>query len=171
MAQRVRKPSEYDFSKFIFKVKPTRNGKLIIMTFNYNNHESGVFRPNDVIFRVRGKIPFNISPSLKEQHRINGIKPHDLPFDERQRLKYRVVYNVSDEFPDTLEAFDFQTVIIHSSKMKTIPLALTVLTGQFGANFGMVMAGAVIATLPMLVVYLLFQKYIIRGIEMTGLKG
>lgn len=67
--------------------------------------------------------------------------------------------------------FVWPLVIIHRSEMRTIPLALAVLTGQFGANFGMVMAGAVIATLPMLVVYLLFQKYIIKGITMTGLKG
>ena len=67
--------------------------------------------------------------------------------------------------------FVWPLVIIHTSNMRTIPLALAVLTGQFGANFGMVMAGAVIATLPMLVVYLLFQKYIIKGIAMTRLKG
>lgn len=67
--------------------------------------------------------------------------------------------------------FVWPLVIIHRSEMRTIPLALAVLTGQFGANFGMVMAGAVVATLPMLVVYLLFQKYIIKGVTMTGLKG
>ena len=67
--------------------------------------------------------------------------------------------------------FVWPLVVIHTSDMRTIPLALTVLTGQFGANFAMVMAGAVVATLPMLVVYLLFQKYIIKGITMTGLKG
>lgn len=67
--------------------------------------------------------------------------------------------------------FVWPLVVIHTSDMRTIPLALAVLTGQFGANFAMVMAGAVVATLPMLVVYLLFQKYIIKGITMTGLKG
>lgn len=67
--------------------------------------------------------------------------------------------------------FVWPLVIIHTSDMRTIPLALAVLTGQFGANFAMVMAGAVVATLPMLIVYLLFQKYIIKGIAMTGLKG
>jgi len=67
--------------------------------------------------------------------------------------------------------FVWPLVIIHTSDMRTIPLALAVLTGQFGANFAMVMAGAVIATLPMLIVYLMFQKYIIKGIAMTGLKG
>ena len=43
--------------------------------------------------------------------------------------------------------------------------------GDFSTNIAMVMAGAVIATLPMLIVYLMFQKYIIKGIAMTGLKG
>ncbi|MDP8299157.1 MAG: carbohydrate ABC transporter permease [Candidatus Tantalella remota] len=65
--------------------------------------------------------------------------------------------------------FVWPLIIIHTSEMRTVPLALAVLTGQFGANFGMVMAGAVVATLPMLIVYLLFQKYIIKGIAMTGL--
>ncbi len=67
--------------------------------------------------------------------------------------------------------FVWPLVIIHTPSMRTIPLALAVIQGQFGANFAMVMAGAVIATMPMLVVYLMFQKYIIKGIAMTGLKG
>lgn len=67
--------------------------------------------------------------------------------------------------------FVWPLVITNTSEMRTIPLALAVLTGQFGANFGMVMAGAVVSTLPMLVVYLVFQKYLIKGIALTGLKG
>lgn len=67
--------------------------------------------------------------------------------------------------------FVWPLVIIHKTHLRTIPLGLAVLSGQFGANYAMVMAGAVIATLPMLVVYLAFQKYIIKGIAMTGLKG
>lgn len=66
--------------------------------------------------------------------------------------------------------FVWPLVITHTSAMRTVPLGLAVLTGQFGANYAMVMAGAVVATLPMLVVYLAFQKYIIKGIAMTGLE-
>ncbi|MBF0252576.1 MAG: carbohydrate ABC transporter permease [Candidatus Omnitrophica bacterium] len=67
--------------------------------------------------------------------------------------------------------FVWPLVITHTSDMRTVPLGLAVLTGQFGANYGMVMAGAVVATLPMLIIYLIFQKYIIKGIAMTELKG
>lgn len=67
--------------------------------------------------------------------------------------------------------FVWPLVIIYSSKMRTIPLALSVLNGQFGENFAMVMAGAVVATLPVLAVFIAFQKYFIKGITLTGLKA
>ena len=67
--------------------------------------------------------------------------------------------------------FVWPLVIIYSSKMRTIPLALSVLNGQFGTNFAMVMAGAVVATTPVLIVFIAFQKYFIKGIALTGLKA
>ncbi|MFC1631350.1 carbohydrate ABC transporter permease [Candidatus Omnitrophota bacterium] len=68
-------------------------------------------------------------------------------------------------------SFVWPLIVIHSSKMRTVPLALSVLNSQFGANFAMVMSGATVATLPVLIVFLFLQKYIIQGITMTGLKG
>jgi multiple sugar transport system permease protein len=67
--------------------------------------------------------------------------------------------------------FIWPLIVINSSSMRTLPLALAVLNGQFGTNFAMVMGGAVIATAPVLVIFLAFQKYFIRGIALTGLKG
>ncbi|MFH0772109.1 MAG: carbohydrate ABC transporter permease [Candidatus Omnitrophota bacterium] len=67
--------------------------------------------------------------------------------------------------------FVWPLVIVYSSKMRTVPLALSVLNGQFGDNFAMVMAGAVVATLPVLIVFIAFQKYFIKGITLTGLKA
>ena len=68
-------------------------------------------------------------------------------------------------------SFIWPLVVISSSSMRTMPLALSVLNGQFGTNFAMVMAGAVVATPPMLIVFLAFQKYFIRGVVLTGLRG
>jgi len=62
-------------------------------------------------------------------------------------------------------------IITTSREMKTIPVALATLSSQTSSNFGMLMAAAVVATAPMLVVFLLFQKYIIKGVALTGLKG
>ncbi|MDD4953487.1 MAG: carbohydrate ABC transporter permease [Candidatus Omnitrophica bacterium] len=68
-------------------------------------------------------------------------------------------------------SFVWPLVVIHTSSMRTIPLALSVLNSQFGANFSMIMAGATVITLPVLAVFLSLQKYIIPGITMTRLKG
>lgn len=62
-------------------------------------------------------------------------------------------------------------VVISTRTMKTIPLALAVLSSQTSSNFGMLMAAAVVATAPMLIVFLMFQKYIIKGVALTGLRG
>jgi len=62
-------------------------------------------------------------------------------------------------------------VITTSREMKTLPVALATLSSQTSSNFGMLMAAAVVATAPMLVVFLLFQKYIIKGVALTGIKG
>jgi len=67
--------------------------------------------------------------------------------------------------------FIWPLIVINSSEMRTLPLALSVLNGQFGTRFAMVMAGAAVATTPMLIVFLAFQKYFIKGIAMTGLRG
>jgi multiple sugar transport system permease protein len=57
--------------------------------------------------------------------------------------------------------------------MRTVPLALSVLSSQFGSgtSFAMVMAGATVVTLPVLIVFIYFQKYFIKGIASMGLKG
>ena len=67
--------------------------------------------------------------------------------------------------------FIWPLIVINSSSMRTLPLALSVLNGQFGTRFAMIMAGAAVATTPMLIVFLIFQKYFMKGIAMTGLKG
>ena len=67
--------------------------------------------------------------------------------------------------------FVWPLIVINSSSMRTLPLALSVLNGQFGTRFAMIMAGAVVATTPMLVVFLFLQKYFMKGITMTRLKG
>jgi ABC-type glycerol-3-phosphate transport system permease component len=64
--------------------------------------------------------------------------------------------------------FIWPLIVINSSSMRTLPLALSVLNGQFGTRFAMIMAGAVVATTPMLIVFLLFQKYFMKVMAMRG---
>jgi len=67
-------------------------------------------------------------------------------------------------------SFIWPLIVINSSQMRTLPLALSVLNGQFNTRLAVIMAGAVVATVPMLIVFLAFQKYFIKGVTMKGFK-
>ena len=68
----------------------------------------------------------------------------------------------------------FRPLIFLSSPEKmTLPLGLTLMRGYLGAtgNVSAIMAGITLALLPVLIVFLLAQRYLIEGITLTGLKG
>lgn len=68
---------------------------------------------------------------------------------------------------------DFLTplIYINSSRQWTIQLGLRSLFAEYTADYGGVMAGAVMAVVPVLAVFLALQRYFIQGIAMNGLKG
>ena len=67
-------------------------------------------------------------------------------------------------------SFVWPLVVTQSSSMRTVPLIIAVLNGQFGSNFAMVMAGALVVTLPMLIVFLIFQRQFIKGVFLTSVR-
>ncbi len=69
-------------------------------------------------------------------------------------------------------SFIYPLVMAQEPSMYTLPVALaTFATGQYQADHGMLMAGSVILVLPVLIVFILFQRWITEGIATTGLKG
>jgi multiple sugar transport system permease protein len=66
----------------------------------------------------------------------------------------------------------FGPLIYLSSPDKfTVPLVLNLFRGQYVTDMPLMMAGTVIAFLPVLIVYIFGQKYIIEGITLTGIKA
>jgi multiple sugar transport system permease protein len=69
-------------------------------------------------------------------------------------------------------SFIYPLVMAQEPDMYTLPVALaTFATGQYQADHGMLMAGSVILVVPVLIVFILFQRWITEGIATTGLKG
>jgi multiple sugar transport system permease protein len=67
--------------------------------------------------------------------------------------------------------FLWPLVVTNSDEMRTIPVGLTMFQGQFGVRWELLMAAAVVAMLPVLIVYILAQKWFIKGITMSGMGG
>lgn len=64
-------------------------------------------------------------------------------------------------------------VVIQTEQMRTLPLIMSTMIDPFAPplNQGVVMATALIVSLPTLIMFLLFQKQFVRGIALTGMKG
>jgi multiple sugar transport system permease protein len=68
--------------------------------------------------------------------------------------------------------FIWPLIVVKSNEMRTVPLAVAALSqGLFVMSWPVLMAGASFAITPVLVVFLLFQRFFVRGIALTGLKG
>ncbi len=55
--------------------------------------------------------------------------------------------------------------------LMTIPVGLATVQGSYGIRYADIMASAILGALPLLAVFLLFQRHIVEGIAGTGLKG
>ena len=69
------------------------------------------------------------------------------------------------------EDFFWPLIIITSPDLYTVPLGLTLYVVRNRTAWDIVMAGSVLATLPMILMFVLFQRHIIKGITLGGLKG
>ena len=68
-------------------------------------------------------------------------------------------------------AFLWPLIVTNDRALYTLPVGLASFSGENLTDWELVMAGATIATLPTLVVFIVFQRYIIRGVVLAGLKG
>ncbi|WP_067140616.1 carbohydrate ABC transporter permease [Oceanivirga salmonicida] len=66
-----------------------------------------------------------------------------------------------------------QLIFTNSEIMKTLPLGVAAMAQQaeFSLNYGLLMAGAALASLPMIIIFLSFQSYFTQGVTMGAVKG
>jgi multiple sugar transport system permease protein len=68
-------------------------------------------------------------------------------------------------------AFLWPLIAASRPRMFTLPVGLANFSGEAGSDWHYIMTGATVAMAPLIVVFLVFQKQIVKGIAMTGLKG
>lgn len=69
-----------------------------------------------------------------------------------------------DEFP-------WAHVAIKETSRRTLPIAIALFQSQHLTEWGQVFAASIVALIPVVIVFVVFQRYFIRGISTTGLKG
>ena len=75
-------------------------------------------------------------------------------------------------FVNTWNDYFLQLVMLQGDEMSfTLPLGISNLQGEMSSDFGLIMAGAALAAVPIIIVFIAFQKYFTQGIAMGAVKG
>lgn len=113
-----------------------------------------------------------IPDSLCEAARVDGMSEYGiwarimLPLS-KPALSTLVIFT----FVSTWNDFLGPMIYLRTQEKKTLQLGLRMFISQYGAEYGLIMAASVIALIPVLVVFLSLQKYFVKGIAMSGVKG
>lgn len=85
----------------------------------------------------------------------------------RPALATVVIFNFVPLWND----FFFPLIFIRNDALKTIPLGMTIFFGQHQTDWGMLFAGMIMASLPLMALYLAMSKQFIRGLTAGAVKG
>ena len=74
-------------------------------------------------------------------------------------------------FINTWNDYFMQLLMLTGTNVLSMPLGISKMMGEFGQDYGLLMAGATLASVPIIIVFLAFQKYFTKGITMGAVKG
>lgn len=150
---------------------------IIVKTLGWTNSYAGLIIPT--MFSAFGtflmrQFFLNIPHELEEAATIDGASTFT--------TFVRVIIPISGPAFATLGVFSFMAswnnflwplLIVSDQKFMTLPLALATLQGIYPgqAQWNLIMAGTVISIIPMILVFLFAQRWVVEGITASGLKG
>ena len=123
------------------------------------------------IFLIR-QFALAIPDSLIEAARIDGASDWRIYRSVALPLLTPILVTLAlFTFMGTWNDFMWPLIVLTDDEMYTLPVALATLSRERVQDNELMMAGAVITTLPVLIVFLSLQRYYVRGIMAGGLKG
>jgi multiple sugar transport system permease protein len=148
---------------------------LILKLLGWLNSYQGIVVPGMVnatfIFMMR-QFFVNFPKELEEAAALDGLNPFQifwyivLPL-AKPALAAQAIF----VFMGSWNNFLLPVVILFDPEMFTLPLGLNTFKGQYISYWNYIMAASVVFTVPVLVLYIFFNRYFIRGVTFTGTKG
>lgn len=148
---------------------------ILLRSFNMLDTYSALIFPSIFtafgVFMLR-QFFLSIPKELEEAATVDGCS--------RFRIYWNIVLPLSTAAFVTLGIFIFlqewsqflwPLIVIDSIELQTIQVGLRTFMGEYGTEWPLLMAGAVIAELPIVLLYMFCQRYVIEGIATSGIKG
>ena len=113
-----------------------------------------------------------IPPALDEAASIDGASPWRVFMD--------VILPLARPGLITLAIFTFMgnygslywpLIMIKSEHLRTLPIGMLFFDGQYGRQTNLIMAASVMNIIPLVVLFAVSQKYLVKGIQLGGVKG
>ncbi len=114
----------------------------------------------------------SIPDELCEAARIDGMNEY--------QIWARIMLPLSKPALSTLTIFTFVNtwndflgpmIYLTKTELKTIQIGLRMFISQYSAEYGLIMAASVVSLIPVLVVFLVLQRFFVEGVASSGLKG
>jgi multiple sugar transport system permease protein len=148
---------------------------LLVRQYGLINNIWGVILPGfaDVfgIFLMRQYIQ-TLPTELEEAARIDGCS--------EPGIFWRIILPLSKPaiaalaiftFVRSWNAFLWPLIVLQKTATYTLPVGVASLQEEFVVDYGIIFAGAALAAVPMIIFFLLFQRYFIEGVRLGALKG
>ncbi|OXT09365.1 ABC transporter permease [Thermoanaerobacterium thermosaccharolyticum] len=147
---------------------------ILLSKFGWVNTYAGLTIPflvsNFGIFLMR-QFFLSIPKEIEEAATIDGLNKFRIFFEivlplSKSALTTQFIFM----FIGNWNSFLWPSLLTSSDNMYTLPVGLNSFYGQYNQFWNQVMAGAILLTLPMILIYIIFQKQFEKGIATTGLK-
>lgn len=148
---------------------------MVLKNIGLLNSYLGLILPGSAsifgIFLVR-QFMLNIPDDLIAAARIDGCNEFRIYWHIILPLLKPVLATVAIfAFMGAWNDFLWPLIVMTSEKMYTLPVALAMLNGEHNSEWSLLMAGALVVTLPVLIIFFALQRYFIEGIAHSGIKG
>ena len=123
-------------------------------------------------FMFHGAIHTNIPLELEEAALIDGCS--------RWKTFWSVVFPLLKPTIATVAVIDamafwndylLPSLVLRKKEMYTLPIAMQVFYGTYTTDIGLILAALLLAMLPILILYVFLQRYIIEGVTSGAVKG
>nr|MBA3586741.1 carbohydrate ABC transporter permease [Chloroflexota bacterium] len=148
---------------------------VLVANLNLVNTHAGLILPFLVgafgVFLMRQFIG-GIPDELLDAARVDGAGEHYIFWRIVMPLCGPAIATLTIlTFLGSWNSFLWPLVVANTEDMYTLPVAIALFaTGQQETNVALLMAGSVVVILPVLIIFILLQRYFTQGIAMTGIK-
>ena len=148
---------------------------ILITEMGLANNLLGVIAPSiaDVfgIFLMR-QFMQSLPKELEEAARVDGANEWQVFWKIVVPLSRPAIATVAIfSFVGAWNAFLWPLIVLSSRELLTLPVGVALLQQEFSTNIGLQMAGAVVGAVPMIVLFLVFQRHFLEGVRVGALKG